>query len=139
LLEIGASIKGIRVLVVEDDDDTRELLGLMLESNGADTILTNNVSEGLEAVRKNRPDIIVADIGMPEYNGYAFIAALRKEAQSEIRSTPVIALTAYATPADRDTALISGFNDHMAKPFEPDRLIGAIERLHSKHRIDHAA
>src|SRR6266478_2440369 len=76
-------LKGLEVLVVEDDNDTRELLGLLLESRGATAILAHNVAEGLEALRKQRPDVIVADIGMPEYNGYAFIAAVRKEPQSE--------------------------------------------------------
>ncbi len=131
-------LKGLEVLVVEDDNDTRELLGLLLESRGATAILAHNVAEGLEALRKQRPDVIVADIGMPEYNGYAFIAAVRKEPQSEIRSTPVIALTAYSTPADRDTALISGFNEYLSKPFKPDRLIAAIERLYGEHHIDAA-
>ena len=84
-------------------------------------------------------DVVIADIGMPDYNGYAFIAALRKEQRAEIRNTPVIVLTAYSTPADRDTALISGFNEYLAKPFDPRVLISTIKRLYDEHHRDAAA
>ena len=87
---------------------------------------------------RDRPDVALTDIGMPEYNGYAFIAAVRKES-SNLRNTPVIALTAYSTPADRDTALISGFNEYLAKPFEPGELISTIKRLYDQYRADTAA
>jgi CheY-like chemotaxis protein len=136
-------VKGIRVLVLEDEADTRELLGIVLESHGIVAILTSNVPEALETVKKETPDIIVADIGLPDYNGYAFLAALRKE-KSDIRNTPVIALTAYTSPADRDTALISGFDEYLTKPFEAAALMATIgrlheQRLHGEHHIDSAA
>ncbi len=137
--EKRTTLRGIRVLVVEDEGDTRDLLGFVLETHGATALLEDNVTDALEVCRKEKPDVIVTDIGMPGYNGYALIAAVRKEERPEIRSIPVIALTAYATPADRDTALISGFNKYLTKPFEPGTLIHAIKSAHDEHRIDTAA
>ena len=125
----------MRILILEDEDDTRNLLGVVLESHGASAILTSNVAQALEALQAPQPiDIVVADIGMPDYNGYAFIASIRKEQRQEIRSTPVIALTAYSTAADRDTALTSGFNEYLSKPFEPGELTATIKRLYDEHR-----
>ena len=127
-------LQGMRILVLEDEDDTRHLLGVVLESHGASAILTSNVSQALEAMQTSQLiDIVIADIGMPDYNGYAFIASLRKEQRPQIRNTPVIALTAYSTPADRDTALTSGFNEYLNKPFEPGELTSTIKRLHDEH------
>jgi CheY-like chemotaxis protein len=132
------TLYGIRVLVVEDEKDTRDLLGFLLEAHGATTISAENVSDALQIFAKDQPNVVVTDIGMPGYNGYALIAAVR-HIKSELRRTPVIALTAYSTPADRDTALISGFDEYLAKPFEPDDLIRAIKRLYDEHRVDTAA
>lgn len=131
-------LRGIRVLVIEDEQDTRDLLQFLLESHGAKVISTDNVTDALAIFGKDHPDIALTDIGMPEYNGYAFIAAVRKESPKG-RNTPAIALTAYSTPADRDTALISGFNEYLAKPFEPGELISTIKRLYDQSRVDTAA
>jgi len=133
-------LKGIRVLVLEDEQDTRDLLGIVLGAHGATTMLTSNVYQALQAMQTQQPiDVVIADIGMPDYNGYAFIAALRKEQRAEVRNTPLIVLTAYSTPADRDTALISGFNEYLAKPFDPRVLISTIKRLYDEHHRDAAA
>jgi CheY-like chemotaxis protein len=131
-------LKHIHVLVLEDEPDTRDLLGIVLQTEGASAILVQNVPEALDAVRTARPDVIVADIGLPEYNGYAFIAALRKEEDRALRATPVIALTAFATAADRDTALVSGFDLYMTKPFDPGQLVSTIKQLYDQ-RTDTAA
>jgi len=130
-------LKDIRILVLEDEKDTRDLLGYVLESHGASAILAENVAEALELCRRERPDIVISDIGMPEYNGYAFIAALRKADRPEIRVIPAIALTAYATTTDRDIALSSGFNRYIAKPFDPAKVIQMVKELHER-RLDAA-
>jgi CheY-like chemotaxis protein len=129
---------GVRVLVVEDENDARDLIAFLLESQGAKVVPVDNVSDALEIFKSDRPDVVVTDIGMPDYNGYALIAAIRRS-KSESQRTPVIALTAFSTPADRDTALISGFDEYLSKPFDPDRLIHTIKRLFDEHRIDTAA
>jgi CheY-like chemotaxis protein len=132
-------LKDIHVLVLEDETDTRDLLGIVLQTEGASAILVQNVPEALDALRTGRPpDVIVADIGLPEYNGYAFIAALRNEEDRALRTTPVIALTAFATAADRDTALVSGFDLYMTKPFDPGQLVSTIRQLYDQ-RADTAA
>ena len=131
-------LKGIRILVLEDETDTRDLLGFVLQFDGASVVSSQTVPEALEALKAKRPDVVVADIGLPEYNGYAFIAALRREESPELRKTPVIALTAFATAADRDTALVAGFDAYLAKPFDPGQLIATIRQLHDRH-IDTAA
>ena len=132
-------LKDIHVLVLEDETDTRDLLGIVLQTEGASAILVQNVPEALDALRTGRPpDVIVADIGLPEYNGYAFIAALRNEEDRALRTTPVIALTAFATAADRDTALVSGFDIYMTKPFDPGQLVSTIRQLYDQ-RADTAA
>ncbi|OLE59546.1 MAG: hypothetical protein AUI36_13170 [Cyanobacteria bacterium 13_1_40CM_2_61_4] len=137
--DTGSGLNGICVLVVEDDRDTRELLGLGLESYGAKPFLTSSVKGGVDALRKHRPDVVISDIGMPDYNGYALIAAVRKDETHEIRTTPVIALTAFSTSADRDSALVSGFDEYLTKPFDPEELVFAIRQLHERHRVDTAA
>ena len=129
---------GLHILVLEDETDTRELLAFLLKSEGAEVFPVQNVNEALRALQEHRPDVIVADIGLPEYNGYAFIAALRKHEDQKLRATPVIALTAFSTAADRDTALLSGFDVHVAKPFEPVDLVTTIRRLY-EDRKDAAA
>ncbi len=130
-------LRSVRVLVIEDETDTRDLLGFVLKSHGATPVLASNVSDALELLETERPDVVVADIGMPGYNGYAFIAALRK-LQSQTRRTPVIALTAFSTPTDRDTALTSGFDEYLAKPFEPGTLVHVIRRLYDDRHLDAA-
>jgi CheY-like chemotaxis protein len=137
-MQVGNILKGVSVLVIEDEKDTRDLLAFLLESEGATAIPVDNVTDALELFTERHPDVVVSDIGMPDYNGYAFIAAVRRQ-KSQVSRTPVIALTAFSTPADRDTALISGFDEYLAKPFEPEQLILNIKRLYDEHRIDTAA
>jgi|SRR6516164_280446 CheY-like chemotaxis protein len=126
-------LKGISILVVEDDDDTRELLKVLLETQGASVTTTSSVQEALSAYDRSRPNVIVADIGMPDYNGYALIGRVRARDRGRGTMVPAIALTAFATAIDRDTVLSAGFQVHMPKPFEPDRLISVIAELTSKY------
>jgi CheY-like chemotaxis protein len=130
-------LHGMKVLVVEDEKDARDFLEYLLGSFGATAICVDNVTDALAIFARTRPNVVVSDIGIPEYNGYAFIAAVR-QAKSELRTTPVIALTAFSTPTDRDTALISGFDAYLAKPFEPEELLRTIRRLYNAHR-EHTA
>jgi CheY-like chemotaxis protein len=129
-------LQGTRILVLEDDDDTRNLLNFVLESHGANVVLTSNVPQALQAMQNQRPiDVVVADIGMPDFNGFAFVTSLRNDELPEIQKTPVIALTAYNAPGDRDRAIASGFNEYLNKPFHPGELTSMIKRLHDAHRM----
>jgi CheY-like chemotaxis protein len=127
------ALKGIRVLVVEDDDDTRELLKVLLETQGGAVTVTASVQEALSAYDHSRPNVIVADIGMPDYNGYTLIGRVRARDRERGSIVPAIALTAFTTAIDRDTVLSAGFQVHMPKPFEPSRLISVISELASKY------
>jgi len=128
------AIKGMRILVVEDDTDTRELLKILLEGDGGRVVAVGSVKEALLAYDRERPDVIVADIGMPEYNGYTLIGRIRARDRGYGKIVPAIALTAYTTSMDRDTVLSAGFQLHMPKPFEPEKLISAIVDLAAKHK-----
>jgi CheY-like chemotaxis protein len=126
-------LKGIHILVVEDEDDARELLKVLLETHGAAVTVTSSVPEAVSAYDQSRPHVIVADIGMPHQNGYTLIGRIRGRDRERGDIVPAIALTAFATAMDRDTALSAGFQVHMSKPFEPNRLIAVIQDLASKH------
>src|SRR2546429_228905 len=126
----SASLEGLDVLVVEDDNDTRELLRVVLETRGKTVRTTSSVPEALIAYDQSRPDVLVADIGMPEYNGYTLIGRVRaRDRERGQHIVPAIALTAYSTAIDRDTMLTAGFQVHMPKPFDPEQLICAIADL----------
>jgi CheY-like chemotaxis protein len=135
---MGVALKGISILIVEDDTDTRDLLRVLLESDGGLVVTTASVKEALSAYDRRRPDVVVADIGMPEYNGYTLIGRIRARDREHGSIVPAIALTAYATSMDRDTVLSAGFQLHMPKPFEPDKLITAIVDLATKYKQSNA-
>ena len=136
---MSISLKGVSILVVEDDTDTRELLRVLLQSDGGVVTAAASVQEALTAYDQSAPDVIVADIGMPEYNGYTLIGRVRARDREHDRMTPAIALTAYATSSDRDAVLSAGFQVHMPKPFEPDKLISVIAGLATKYKQPHAS
>ena len=128
------TLKGIRVLVVEDDDDTRELLRVLLETHGSAVTATASVQQALSAYDRSLPHVIVADIGMPDYNGYTLIGKVRaRDRERGGNIVPAIALTAFTTAIDRDTVLSAGFQVHMPKPFEPTHLISVIAGLAAKY------
>ena len=126
-------LKGISILVVEDDEDTRDLLKVLLEAQGAAVTITASVPEALTAFERSRPNVIIADIGMPDYNGYTLIGRVRSRDREKGKMVPAIALTAFTTAIDRDTVLSSGFQVHMPKPFEANHLISVIAELAAKY------
>src|SRR2546422_259016 len=131
---MDGALKGISILVVEDDADTRELLKVLLQTQSGTVIAAGSGQEALAAYDISRPDVIVADIGMPDYNGYTLIGRVRARDREYGRIVPAIALTAFTTAIDRDTAISAGFQVHMPKPFEPKHLISVIAELASKHK-----
>ena len=128
------NLGGLAILVVEDDNDTRELLRVLLETQGANVRVASSVAEALTAYDQSRPDILVADIGMPDYNGYTLIGRVRARDRERGNFVPAIALTAYATAVDRDTVLNAGFQVHMPKPFDPANLCAVIADLVAQYK-----
>jgi chemotaxis methyl-accepting protein methylase/signal transduction histidine kinase/chemotaxis response regulator CheB len=122
-----AALVGLRVLIVDDDKRTREAVGEVLELAGAHTERASSAAEGLLAVDTFKPQVILCDIAMPNEDGYAFVSKLRlKEGASSI---PALALTALAAQDDRRRALAAGFQLHLAKPIDIDRLRDAVLQL----------
>ena len=122
-------LDGIHVLLVEDDDDSRKLLGTMLKRYGARVTSTKSAAEALAVFSDDVPDILLSDIGMPDEDGYEFIRKLRSLPPEKGGLTPAIALTGYASRKDRERALEAGYHKHMAKPVEQTDMIAAIAAL----------
>jgi PAS domain S-box-containing protein len=122
-------LEGLTVLVVDDEDDARELIGETFRAAGAAVHLASSAAAALELLVLARPDVIVSDIGMPQVDGYSFIRAVRARSQDAGGATPAIALTAYSRAQDTERALAAGFQRHLAKPVEPAELIRVAATL----------
>jgi PAS domain S-box-containing protein len=125
----AAALGGLKVLVVDDEPDARRLLAEVLERRGAEVLAASSAEEALEMLQLWRPDVLLSDIGMPDGDGYELIRRVSALPEEEGGRTPAAALTAYAGPSDRDRALASGFQLHVAKPVEPSELAAAVARL----------
>jgi PAS domain S-box-containing protein len=123
------NLAGVRVLVVDDAADERELFTAALASYGAVVTAAGSVEEALTAFEQSPPDIIVSDIAMPERDGYELIRRVRAMGRERGGGTPAIALTAYARAEDRRRALMAGFQLHVAKPADPAEVVYAVATL----------
>ena len=123
------SLQGTRILLVEDESDSRELIAMVLTGRGADVVAVGSCREALSAFAKERPDLLISDIAMPGESGYDLIGRLRSLPAEQGGATPAIALTAYAGPEDVSHALQAGFDAHIAKPVEMNDLIRALKDL----------
>lgn len=121
-------LKGLKVLVVDDDDDARELVSFVLEGAGMSVRQAANVREALLELAHAPVQVVVSDIGMPGEDGFALIRSIRT-LPTELRDVPAIALTAFASHDERTRALVAGFSRHIAKPAEPGALLAAIAEL----------
>ncbi|HEY7182044.1 MAG TPA: PAS domain S-box protein [Blastocatellia bacterium] len=129
-------LAGARALVVDDENDARELLTSALRHYGADVVAVSSAAEAYaiitEAPPRERPNIMVADIGMPDEDGYGLIRRVREWEQAHGAYIPAVALTAYGRVEDRMRALKAGFQMHVAKPVDPDELAIVITSLVSR-------
>lgn len=122
-------LAGTAILVVDDEQDARDLLRVVLESCGVTVLDAESVEDALTLVGSEHVDVIVSDIGMPEEDGYSLIRRVRALANGAKAAIPAIALTAFASSEDRTRALLEGFNMHMTKPVEPAELLVALADL----------
>jgi len=120
---------GIRVLVVDDDADSRNFLVFALEEFGAVATAVPSVSRALQVLVSFKPDVLISDIGMPEQDGYTLIQQVRTLPRTQGGQIPAIALTAYAGEKDRQKAIAAGFQKHLSKPVAPDELTSVIVEL----------
>ncbi len=122
-------LEGLSIVVVEDQEDSRELLAAILEARGASVESVDSGEAALELIPRVRPDVIVSDIGMPGMDGLTLIREVRRIPASRGGSTPAIALTAYVHPDDRKRALAAGFDRHLGKPVKADLVASTIVSL----------
>ncbi|MDX6557099.1 MAG: hypothetical protein QOF72_148, partial [Blastocatellia bacterium] len=119
-------LDGLKILVVDDDADTRDLVSTILTRCGSEVRCSESAAEALLAFQEWSPDLLVSDIGMPQEDGYGLIRRLRKLKSRRAKQIPALALTAYATDEDRTLALAAGFQMHLTKPIEPESLVSSI-------------
>ncbi|MBW4616459.1 MAG: response regulator [Desmonostoc vinosum HA7617-LM4] len=122
-----SDLSNLEILVIDDDADSREIISFILELAGAIVTSVASGKEALQAIKKSIPDVIVSDIGMAEMDGYMFMQQIRQ--LESVRQVPAIALSAYAGDCDRQQALKAGFQQHLAKPIDPEALTEMISVL----------
>ena len=125
----GADLKGVHVLIVEDDNDSREVLISILEKCGARVSGASSGAQALELFATDAPHVLVSDIGMPGMDGYSLIRRVRALPIAASQRVPALALTAYARSEDRRKALAEGFQMHLAKPADPSEFAMAVASL----------
>jgi len=128
-LECPPEISGLKVLVVDDDADTCELIRFVLEQCGGVVTTVADAESAMEAFHATRPAIMISDIGLPEVDGYELLRRIREDERQTGRKTPAVALTAFARIEDRVKALAAGYQMHVAKPVEPGELLTIVASL----------
>jgi signal transduction histidine kinase/ActR/RegA family two-component response regulator len=127
----GCRLNGVKVVVVDDEPDAREIVKRLLEDCHADVLVAGSAEEALDMIRSSHPDVLVSDIGMPGEDGYSLIRRVRALPADEGGTIPAMALTAYARSEDRVQALRGGFQMHAVKPVEPAELLAMVASLAS--------
>jgi CheY-like chemotaxis protein len=123
-------LDGVRVLALDDEQDSRELICRILEECGCIVSTAASVDEALSKLEQETPDVVISDIGLPGRDGYDFVRSWRKQEQErQLPKIPAVALTAYARAEDRRRALVAGFQAHVAKPVDQGELLAIIASL----------
>ena len=135
--EPAGTLRGMRVLVVDDDPDAREIASTVLTNFEAEVVAVGSVDEALDRLPAARPDVLVCDIGMPERDGYSLIESVRSLSHADGGDVPAVALTAYTRAADRSRALAAGFDEHLGKPLDVAKLVRVVASLGGR-RVLHA-
>jgi signal transduction histidine kinase/CheY-like chemotaxis protein len=123
------ALTGVRVLVVDDDADARDLVRAVLGQSGADVVTASSTLEALDALQRARPHVLVSDLSMPGDDGYALLHRVRALGLDREGRVPAVALTAFARAEDRARALAAGYAVHVSKPVEPAKLVEVVARL----------
>jgi CheY-like chemotaxis protein len=126
----GPDLSGVAVLVVDDEGDARDLVASILRHHGATVRTAASGDAALTSLDASTPQVLVVDIAMPGEDGYSLLERVRRM----YATLPAVALTAYARPDDRRRALDAGFELHLAKPIEPEELLGAVADLAGRGR-----
>lgn len=124
-----AELRDARILVVDDDVDTLDVMCILLEAHGADTVGATSAAEGLTALSSFRPHLVVSDIAMPGQDGYALIRKIRALPTELGGDTPAVAVSAHVYREDRERAYAAGFQAYLTKPINPSALIECVGSL----------
>ena len=119
-------LAGIRILLVDDEIDTRDFMSFLLQQYGATVTEASSASEALKTFAQSPPDILLSDLGMPLVDGYSLMTQIRSMSSEQGGQIPAIALSAYAGESDRSRAFAAGFQKHLAKPVDPTELVALI-------------
>jgi len=122
-------LQGVKVLVVDDEPDTLELLRMVLELRGASVVTENSAAQALERFKETAPDVLLSDIGLPGKDGFDFIREVRSLPPERGGRVPAVALTAYTRAEDRTTTLAAGFDMHIPKPVQPADVVAVVASL----------
>jgi PAS domain S-box-containing protein len=133
-IEKLGDLTSVRVVAVDDEADALRLLKDVLEAAGAEVATATSAATAMDAIATFEPDVLVADIGMPDVDGYELIKQLRASGNERVRDIPAAALTAFARSEDRTRALQSGFEMHLAKPIDPGELVASVATLVRRYR-----
>ena len=125
----GAQLSGVRILVVDDQEDARDLITSILEREGAVVSQADSVSGAMQVMAHLPFAVLVSDIGMPIEDGYELIRQMRNAGSLKLREMPAVAVTAFCTPQDRTKACSAGFQAHLAKPVDMRVLVEVVARL----------
>ena len=131
----STTLAGLRVLVVDDEADARELVALVLEHAGAEVKVAASAEEALESIAAQQPDVLVSDLAMPRIDGYDLIQRVRGLTPERGGRIPAVALTAYARAEDARRVFLAGFQVHVPKPVEAEALIEAVGHLRSANKL----
>ena len=127
----GLPLANLRVVVVDDEPDSREFVSFVLEQAGAEVIAVGSAIEALQMLQSLHFDVLLSDIGMPEMDGYALMRQVRQMPIDQ--QIPAIALTAYAGEVDQQQALSAGFQTHVSKPVEPAEIVATVARVSGRN------
>ena len=119
-----------RILIIEDSRDTYELMHFILEQSDYETVLALNGRDGINAAIKQKPDLIIMDLSMPEMDGWTATSLIKKD--PELKSIPVIVLTAHALPGDRKRAMDAGCDEYVTKPMNLGELVNTVNHWINK-------
>jgi CheY-like chemotaxis protein len=129
MTNMGKELYGLKILVVDDDVDTRELIEWVLKRVGAEVTSVGSAREALEVLEREKPHVLVSDIAMPEEDGYALLKKIRALPPERGGRIPAIALTAHSLVQDRLQSLRAGFQSHVPKPVVPEELVEVVASI----------
>jgi PAS domain S-box-containing protein len=125
----ATSLEGLKVMIVEDEDDTREMLEQALQSYGASVLVAASAAEALQQIAGKEPDVLISDIGLPNMDGYELLLKIRSEMPEKLRNIPAVALTAFATAEHKEKSKLAGYQAHISKPVAVPDLISVLARV----------